>query len=67
MTLSIFQMVRKYHFNLLISDLIKSFFATSEELLEELEKFKAQRGMTEEQFTIAKVIRRRGKNKVTLH
>merc|ERR1719154_523105 len=35
----------------------------NEELLEELEKFKARRGMTEEQFTIAKDIRRRGKNK----
>ncbi len=35
----------------------------SEEFTEKLDKYKTQ-GMTEEQFTTAKDIRRRGKNKV---
>ena len=36
----------------------------AEEFVEKLEKYKTQ-GMTEEQFTTAKDIRRRGKNKVS--
>ena len=41
----------------------KNIFSIAEEFTEKLDKFKTQ-GMTEEQYTTAKDIRRRGKNKV---